>query len=92
MHAVCEYVLPQERDQGPSDREKLYGNLEWGFKWFKIFVILILCITMLVIKAGGEHFDHGQGSVWDRSSLRQADPIQSPAGVRLLHLLHGAPQ
>ena len=35
-------------------RGKLYGNLEWIFKWFKIFLILFLCVTMFAIKVGGQ--------------------------------------
>jgi len=31
---------------------RIYGNLEWAFKWVKIFLIVLLCITMIAIKAG----------------------------------------
>ena len=38
---------------GPTKCEKLYGNLEWSFKFFKMFLIVLLCILMIVLKAGG---------------------------------------
>ncbi|KAM0799181.1 amino acid permease/ SLC12A domain-containing protein [Usnea florida] len=31
---------------------RLYGNLEWGFKWVKILLIILVCVTMVAIKAG----------------------------------------
>ena len=32
---------------------QLYGDLEWTFKWLKILLILIVCICMIAVKAGG---------------------------------------
>ena len=31
---------------------RLYGNMEWVFKWMKILLILLVCIVMIAIKAG----------------------------------------
>ncbi|KAL9608804.1 MAG: hypothetical protein Q9167_006377 [Letrouitia subvulpina] len=31
---------------------RIYGNLEWGFKWCKILLLTGLCILMIAIKAG----------------------------------------
>ncbi|CAD6592054.1 MAG: Cationic amino acid transporter 2 [Alectoria sarmentosa] len=31
---------------------RIYGNLEWTFKWVKILLILLICISMIAIKAG----------------------------------------
>lgn len=31
---------------------RLYGNLEWVFKWLKIILIIIVCVTMIAVKAG----------------------------------------
>ncbi|KAM0799999.1 amino acid permease/ SLC12A domain-containing protein [Usnea florida] len=33
---------------------QLYGNLEWIFKWVKILLILLVCISMVAVKAGVE--------------------------------------
>lgn len=31
---------------------RIYGNLEWTFKWIKIMLILLVCFAMIAIKAG----------------------------------------
>ena len=31
---------------------RLYGTLEWAFKWLKIILIIIVCATMIAVKAG----------------------------------------
>ncbi|CAF9940438.1 MAG: Cationic amino acid transporter 2 [Alectoria fallacina] len=31
---------------------RIYGNLEWTFKWVKILLIFLICISMIAIKAG----------------------------------------
>lgn len=31
---------------------RLYGNMEWAFKWLKIVQILLVCIVMIAVKAG----------------------------------------
>lgn len=31
---------------------RIYGNLEWTFKWIKILLILLVCVSMIAIKAG----------------------------------------
>ncbi|KAF6233808.1 hypothetical protein HO173_008020 [Letharia columbiana] len=31
---------------------RIYGNLEWTFKWIKILLILLVCFSMIAIKAG----------------------------------------
>ena len=33
---------------------RVYGNLEWTFKWTKILLILFVCTLMIAIKAGGK--------------------------------------
>lgn len=39
---------------------RLYGNMEWVFKWLKILLILLVCIVMIAIKAGAGPKDvHG---------------------------------
>ena len=39
---------------------RLYGNMEWGFKWLKILLILLVCVAMIAIKAGaGPDAVHG---------------------------------
>lgn len=37
----------------PAYDVEIYGNLEWCFKWMKILLIIMLCIVMIAIKAGG---------------------------------------
>ncbi|KAK0508794.1 hypothetical protein JMJ35_009070 [Cladonia borealis] len=40
---------------------RLYGNMEWGFKWLKILLILLVCVVMIAIKAGaGPDAVHGK--------------------------------
>ena len=40
---------------------RLYGNMEWCFKWLKILLILLVCIVMIAIKAGaGPNEVHGK--------------------------------
>ena len=39
---------------------RLYGNMEWVFKWLKILLILLVCIVSIAIKAGaGPNEVHG---------------------------------
>ncbi|KAL9031617.1 MAG: hypothetical protein Q9196_000374 [Gyalolechia fulgens] len=33
---------------------KLYGRMEWVFKWLKIALLVGLCVLMICIKAGGQ--------------------------------------
>ena len=33
---------------------KLYGNMEWVFKWLKILLLVGLCALMIAVRAGGQ--------------------------------------
>ena len=39
---------------------RLYGNMEWVFKWLKILLIFLVCVVMIAIRAGaGPNDVHG---------------------------------
>ncbi|MCJ1265707.1 Cationic amino acid transporter 2 [Lobaria immixta] len=61
---------------------RLYGNLEWAFKWLKILLIVGLGIVMIAILAGA-----GTGKVvrnysiapgWSPIGYNQTDPVNNP--------------
>ncbi|MCJ1461909.1 hypothetical protein MMC07_000508 [Pseudocyphellaria aurata] len=66
---------------GANDGQ-LYGNLEWAFKWFKILLIIGLCLVMIAILVGA-----GTGTVvrnyklapgWNPKGYNQTDPEKYP--------------
>ena len=46
-------MQPLNHRKKASHLHQIYGNLEWVFKWVKILLILIVCVAMIAIKAGG---------------------------------------
>ena len=52
---------------------QLYGNLEWTFKWLKILLILLVCICMIAVKAGGV-WSHRKTQVGDADIASTAGP------------------
>jgi len=62
----------------PADWEKLYGNLEWASKGAKIFLIVLVCITMIAIKAGGESLSVRRNRI--QGLTKTAGPNQIKSG------------
>ena len=54
---VREGASPRDSERVTNAYRKLYGNMEWVFKWLKILLLVALCILMIAIKAGGKCSD-----------------------------------